>query len=256
MTPSANTPDLQDETLPDLATLFRILRLLGRRARRWVRANEPLLTSLMEVWARFHALDRSGWLPHPTTPFHLLDPHEEDPAVARRIVGGYYRSEWPVVEAAFRARLAGHGFDPETLATFDEALIAHRHQLYRATARTLFPDIERKVRDTFFAGDLAATASLREMRKAVARLGAGNLNRSGVVSLKLYSKFENHLYSRVKTVAERDRIAADPVPNRHATVHGLVVYATDQSSLNALIMAEYAHLAIVDLERSLADAPV
>ena len=34
------------------------------------------------------------------------------------------------------------------------------------------------------------------------------------------------------------------MPNRHATVHGLVTYRTMQSSLNALIMTEFMYQVI------------
>ncbi|RZJ47370.1 MAG: hypothetical protein EON87_01145 [Brevundimonas sp.] len=238
----------------DLDDLFRTLKVAALRARRWLRRHEPLLTALLDTWVRFHALDRSGWLPHYTTPFHLLDPAEQDPAVARRIVGHYYEAEWPAVEAAFRRRLCDHGFDAETLATFDEALVAHRHGLYRATPRTLFPDIERRAREVLGNDGLTSSqASLRDLRRAVDSLGVDNFSRTGVLSPKLYRMFAEHLYSNVKTLKRVAELKGDPVPNRHAALHGLVVYANGQASLNALIMAEYAHLSILAVARRAAD---
>ena len=233
--------------------VFRVLRLAAVRAKEWVRANEPLLASLLDTWVRFHALDRSGWLPHHTTPFNRLDPAEQDPAVARRIVEAFYEDEWPAVEAAFRARLQTHAFDEETLATFDEALVAHRLELFRATPRTLFPDIERKARETLQGHGVTSQASLRELRKSVDALGVANFTRTGVVSFKLYRMFSDHLYSQVKTPERLAEVAADPVPNRHAALHGLVVYSTRQASVNALIMAEYAHLSILAVAQALVD---
>jgi hypothetical protein len=233
--------------------VFQVLRLAAQKAREWIRAHEPLLTSLVETWARYHALDQSGWLPHHTTPFHLLDPSEPDPAVAGRLVGDYYDAEWPMVEAAFRLRIETYAFDAETLATFDEALVAHRNRLFRATPRTLFPDIERKARETLNGAGVTSQASLRDLRISVGALGTSNLTRTGVLSFKLYRMFADHLYSNVKTPERLAQVAADPVPNRHATLHGLVVYASSQSSLNALIMAEYAHLSILAVAQTLAD---
>jgi hypothetical protein len=57
----------------------------------------------------------------------------------------------------------------------------------------------------------------------------------------------------VKTPERLAEVAADPVPNRHAALHGLVVYSTRQASMNALIMAEYAHLSILAVAQALAD---
>ena len=245
LAPAAPSPSVDD--------LSRTLRLAAQGVGRWLREHEPLLLSLMETWAKFHALDRSGWLPHHTTPFHLLDPRETDSDVAGRILETYYEAEWSAVEAAFRARLETHGFDLETLATFDEALTAHRHGLYRATPRTLFPDIERKARDVLDENGMATQSGLRDLRRAVDALGLENFTRSGVVSPKLYRMFARHLYSTVRTSERLAEVAADPVPNRHAALHGLVVYASCQASLNALIMAEYAHLSILAVARTLED---
>lgn len=238
---------------PDLARLFHLVGRTIVHVRRWVRRHEPLLTALAETVVKYHTLDRSGWLPHHTTPFHLLDPSEQDPAVSAVIVSEYYETEWPAVEAAFRLRLGEHGFDAETMATFNEALRTHRHGLYRATPRTLFPDIERRARQVLNGIGLEGHASLRDLRKAVDALGLENFTRAGVVSPKLYRMFAQHLYSNVKTAEQLAALADDPVPNRHATVHGLVVYASGQASLNALIMAEYAHLSILAVERASAE---
>lgn len=253
------SPRMTDEivvrpsTAPTLDDIFRLVGLAVMRFRRWVRRHEPLLTALLETWARYNALDRSGWLPHHTTPFHLLDPAETDPVVSGKIVSDYYEAEWPVVEAAFRLRLEEHGFDAETLATFNEALIAHRHRLYRTTARTLFPDIERKARDVLSASGVETNSGLWGLRKAVESLGMENFTRAGVVSPKLYRMFARHLYSNVKTAARLTEVAGDPVPNRHAALHGLVVYTSGKSSLNALIMSEYVHLSILAVARALAE---
>ena len=44
--------------------------------------------------------------------------------------------------------------------------------------------------------------------------------------------------------AARQRLARDPVPNRPAVVHGLVVYSSMQNSLNAIFMTDYIFLVI------------
>jgi hypothetical protein len=57
--------------------------------------------------------------------------------------------------------------------------------------------------------------------------------------IALYLKLEGHLYKRVKKPDEVERAQADAVPNRHASLHGIVVYNTAKSSLNALIMTDF-----------------
>jgi hypothetical protein len=49
-----------------------------------------------------------------------------------------------------------------------------------------------------------------------------------------------------------DRIAvalADPVPNRHAAIHGLVSYTSLKSSLNAILVADYLLQALSTIKR-------
>lgn len=37
----------------------------------------------------------------------------------------------------------------------------------------------------------------------------------------------------------RQRLVRDPIPNRHAALHGLVVYSTRQNSLNVIFIGDY-----------------
>ncbi|MNY00963.1 hypothetical protein D3C86_1334740 [compost metagenome] len=119
----------------------------------------------------------------------------------------------------------------------------------------LFPEIERLVRPDLIP---APDAGLRGVRIASDQLGLSNLHRSGFLSLRLYDTFTRHMYARAKTEEERARILADPVPNRHASLHGIVVYNSVQSSINALIMAEFVLLTVSALSNihANADAPL
>ena len=47
------------------------------------------------------------------------------------------------------------------------------------------------------------------------------------------------LFQKVPSEEDRDRLKQDPVPNRHAAIHGLVVYSSPQNSLNAIFIADY-----------------
>jgi len=41
--------------------------------------------------------------------------------------------------------------------------------------------------------------------------------------------------SNIKTDLDRQRFEQDPIPNRHAAVHGLVSYSSMQNSLNTIL---------------------
>ena len=48
------------------------------------------------------------------------------------------------------------------------------------------------------------------------------------------------MYEQVEDKREkREKFARDPVPNRHAAMHGLVSYSTHKHSMNMLILTDY-----------------
>lgn len=53
------------------------------------------------------------------------------------------------------------------------------------------------------------------------------------------NKFIYGLFQKVRSEEDRERLVQDPIPNRHATLHGLVVYSSQQNSLNSIFIADY-----------------
>jgi hypothetical protein len=62
--------------------------------------------------------------------------------------------------------------------------------------------------------------------------------------MALYKRLLHHLYAPANKPPLVASIANDSVPNRHAALHGLVVYKTRRNSINALIMADFAFLLV------------
>ncbi|MNH83266.1 hypothetical protein D3C73_356610 [compost metagenome] len=248
--------DLPKQAAVDpVGTILEITRLFDDLNRWWETNRSPILK--LAEWAsvslqRAQILEEAGWLPHYTTPDF---PSTMAPEAACESLLRHYCDNWPTVEAAFRERLSNYVIDEEAKACFSEALKAHAQGLYRVAPRLLFPEIERLVRQDLIP---APDAGLRGVRIASDQLGLSNLHRSGFLSLRLYDTFTRHMYARAKTEEERARILADPVPNRHASLHGIVVYNSVQSSINALIMAEFVLLTVSALSNihANADAPL
>ena len=137
----------------------------------------------------------------------------------------------------FEKHLITSKVDDEANATFIEALDAHGLGLYRVAPRLLFPEIERLAR----AGRLGKIAILDDIRDKVERqeIGLSALAPSGGGPvLAQFQRMTDHLYEKVLTPEKVADLANDPVPNRHAALHGLVCYRTMKNSLNALIMTE------------------
>lgn len=233
----------------DLANSLQTLTDTARAIRDWVEANQEPIGRMIDwagrSWTRAAIMEQTGWLPHYTQPDDLF-PVGMDGAAGHVRLDRHYRENWPIIEAHFRERLATYEFDGEAKACFSEALTAHGLGLYRTPPRLLFPEIERLTRKHLadLIDNPSAITSLREPRAKAEDLGFSNLFRSGVFSLRIYKKFASHLYAPVLTPDALEAARADPVPNRHAALHGLVVYSSMQSSLNALIMAEFAMLTV------------
>lgn len=185
-------------------------------------------------------LARTGWLPHYSTPDLMVELNDEatDAQIAR-----HYDANWVEIERAFLERLAVYNIDDEAKACFREALAAHGHRFYRVAPRLLFPEIERVFRSEL--GEvITVNAGLRWLREAANNLGSENFIRTGVLTLRLYQAFSDQIYSPVETPEQIARAKADPVPNRHASIHGLVVYNSQKASVNALIIAEFVLLTV------------
>lgn len=215
-------------------------------------ALTPAIEKYLKHEERCKRLERAGWLPHPASPWHLLNDESLDDDSLNEAVEAYYAQNWQVVKASIERAIDGYAIDDEAKATFRDALAAHEIGLYRCVPRTLFPEIERVSRAELHDGAMDKIASQPKLQEAMGNLCPSDLARDGISGLRLYRKLVEHLYASMPTPERVAAIAAEPVPNRHAAVHGYVPYNTARHSVNALIIAEYlfhAILVIASIER-------
>lgn len=199
------------------------------------------MTSLLARSAREHEiLEAAGFLPHHTTPFDLLEGIDDAEAAAARL-DSYYAENWPAVRDAFRDACASYVVDEEAKLVFDEALAIHGDGRYRAVSRLLFPELERLATAAFPAARGLKGGPLGALREFAGDLDLDEINPGGFRGVTLFKRFDEHLYAPVNTEEEVGRARLDPVPNRHAAIHGRVSYASMRNSLNALIMADYVY---------------
>lgn len=217
---------------------------------------------LIEEGRKAATVEKSGWLPHHTTPFDLLESEDMDQDQVTDLIAGYYANEWPAVEQAFLTELASYDLDAEAKETMREALLAHRQGMFRVAPRLLFPEIERVCSDAFFDGKRTISVPtkkgkqarlpitrLKEVWEMVGELPLGDLA-AYEYSWQLFRKVEDHLYSDVgDDETAREKYRADPVPNRHAALHGIICYNTQQTSLNTIIMADFIFHLVSQLKK-------
>ena len=221
---------------PVVTQLSETLRMLERslgpslqRLKEWSDSIEPHIQEFREWNQVVDTLNKVGWLPYHSAPFHYVEECGDDLDLLDRRFSDYYRAGWSEIRDDMTSRLEDYRIDDEAKATFREALSAHESGLYRCVCRLLFPEIERMV-----------GAGFRSNRLLEKLTGTGDLadyafrERFGYV---LFGRLVDHAYENVK--ANRTRFEQDPVPNRNAAMHGLVSYSTHKHSMNMLILTDY-----------------
>ena len=193
----------------------------------------------------------AGWLPSRFAPFVLVERLEKEAdAVLSAGLAEHFRGRWAEIGRGFRNRLSGYDVDDEAKATFREALKSHRLGHYRSVPRTLFPELERVARVEFQGGALKPpVTSQKGLREGLDDLTLHDVEPMGIAGFEVAKKFLLHLYDEVDE-GNVAAVAADPIPNRHASLHGLAIYRTAQTSLNALVLAEFVFRIVTSLKRN------
>ena len=203
-----------------------------RRLKEWSDAAAPHLQAFREWNRTVDALNEVGWLPYHSASFHYVEECGDDLLLLERRFAEYYRTRWREIRDDMESRLEDYHIDDEARETFREALSAHEAGYYRCVCRVLFPETERMIS----AGSPHSKPMLKKLT------GTGDLADFAFrerFAWVLFGRLVNHTYEWVDPV-DRERFERDPVPNRHAAMHGLVPYSTHKHSMNILILTDYA----------------
>lgn len=211
-------------------------------------------------------VNSTGWLPHETTPFSQIATDDTPEEIDRKL-SAYYSENWPAVREVFATRLEKYDLDDEAKNTFREAMDAHEAGLYRCSVRVLFPEIERIAREDIYDGkyyEPAKEDDPDDKRPSITNLtglrdtvGGMPLHIVGSVDygMALYDRMMQHLYKNVGTTKSKiERYRNDPVPNRHASLHGIVPYKSAKNSINMLVMADFMFHIISGMKKYISDA--
>lgn len=202
--------------------------------RKLAEASAPYLAKWSELaprlaeWSRtVDALNEVGWLPYHTAPFHHVAECGDDLDLLDRRFSEYYRTRWSEIRHDMESRLEDYHIDDEARETFREALSAHEAGLYRCVCRVLFPEIERTIG--------TGLGSKRLLEKLTGTGDLADYAFREVFGCVLFGRLVRHVYES----GTRESFERDPVPNRHAAMHGLVSYSTHKHSVNMLILTDY-----------------
>ncbi|OPH84363.1 hypothetical protein [Nitrobacter vulgaris] len=241
---------LEHAALPSLEAVQRITEnvkrveaLLPRPSPQQIR----LFEQLEKTERRKRVLDRIGLLPHPSTPFALLDGDDADDVLKIKIEQ-HYRDNWKEVCHDLESRAQRFDVDDEAKTTLAEALAAHQSGFYRAVCRLLLPEIERVARVELRGDCLGSLKIEKVIGEPGMELTISETNPPGYYALGLYERLTDHIYVKVDEL-NRLKLKSDPVPNRHAAIHGLIVYNSVWHSLNSIFLTDFAFQVVSGIKR-------
>lgn len=202
------------------------------------------------------AFDEVGWLPHYTTPFEKIEACDWNVEKIDGILTAHYQENWEEIKKELQKQVSDYHIDEEAKNTFYESLAAHENGLYRCVCRLLFPEIERIVRYDLYSDNITEKSKKFHdtLQELAGSISPGRMEPHGYYGLRMYLKLTDHLYVNVRTDQDRQRVANDSVPNRHAALHGIVAYNSMKNSLNMILMADFAFQVIDIIKRERAES--
>ena len=236
---------------------LRELTALVEPFTRMLSTAAPFLQEVVREQAKLgtaESLLEQGWVPNHTTPFDLVAECEDDGARLQTALLAHYTDRWGEVRVRLEKRLDSSAIDDEAKATFREALDAHEAGLYRSVSRVLFPEFERVFREALplaaGVGSINYKKFMKKLSGTAANLELGDFLIAGIQDMVLFnylteddSRSASSEYVPTLAVGINKRnveqARQNPIPTRHAVVHGLVTYSSRQSSLNAIFIADY-----------------
>ncbi|ULB11821.1 hypothetical protein ORIO_18455 [Cereibacter azotoformans] len=191
---------------------------------------------LAKVHGKVKTLEAAGFLPHKTMPWQSFDePHDKDDIA--KIVKDYYNANWGRIQSEMEASIQLLNIDSDARLAFCEALRAHGLGMYRSVVRNLMCEVERLVRVELANSDFGSRQS-QEFLSLIGHLPVG-YTLDFDFGTWIYLRISEHIYKSIKDPQERERFVQDPIPNRHAAIHGIICYDRFEHSLNTIILAHF-----------------
>lgn len=272
---------------PEITSLLQQMNALGEKWQAIAKTLQPVAGALVQIALELQhefskydyahdVLSKAGWVPHYTTPFDSIAQWNRDSKAISTKLLDHYTNNWSMIRKAMESRLCHYDIDPESKETFQEALNAHEAKYYRCVTRVLFPEIERLLRIEM---EITGHLSSRKMIQRLVRRESGLSQQASLLDFAPNGLFELALFDRIVRVLRDGEVNSDAlpysgiydstegseealasirrdhVPNRHAALHGLVVYSSQQNSLNALFVTDYVFQVIDCLKGRREGAP-
>ena len=221
-----------------LQPFIQSLQRVSQAIAPFLEAIAPYIEHLVRYNKFIDSVRPTGWLPYHTVSLDYVEECRDDVSLLEAHLTGFYKNNWEHIRQDMEMRLDRYHISEETKATFREALSAHAMGQYRCVCRVLFPEIDREFRIQFFEDAAGSISSKKMLGRLTNRGELKNFLPREAYGWILFDRLVHHLYEPVDD-GNRAQYENDYVPNRHASIHGLVPYTTFKHSMNMIIMADY-----------------
>jgi hypothetical protein len=241
---------LAEELSPVLASLARTAEAYEQALKKSLEKFAKPLEAIARTGRLADLIQSIGLLPHSSLPVEILESAAATNAEQlRQAVRQFYENDWGKIAAVINKRISKCDIDNEAKATMREALAAHKKGYYRSVCRLLLPEIERVFRVEFRANKPGNMKMAQVLEEKSDHLSLVEFEPGGYFSLILVQRLTEHLYEQINTEEQRQKFENDPVPNRHAVIHGIIIYNSIWNSLNVIFLTDIA-FQIVSLAKS------
>ena len=188
-----------------------------------------------------------GWVVHRTLPTTVLEDASEDNL--DEAIMTHYKERWAEVRREIELATGGYLIDEDSKETMSQILSAHEYGLYRLVPVAIMVEIERAVRVHLYGELVGRHLDIKgKIVDEISELPISALQDITSVIVQ-HETLENHLYEHIDDDSDRSRFAENPIPNRHAAIHGLVPYSTEKSSLNSIFLADFVLQMITEIKK-------
>jgi hypothetical protein len=241
-----------------------------------VRAHAPLSDNLTPFSGIFESLGRmfknsdrakavldSGWVPYAGMSIEKIEADWSSHDISE-FMNDLLETDWLTVREQLLWTVQNSGADQEAQDTFSEALNAFNSGYYRSVVRVVFPEIERVACQTIYGGsrqdwsfktNQAAgrqNTSLGALRRALMDHLPAGMAVHADLGFALTEMLDKHLYAHVGSEKEElEKFRSNPIPNRHASQHGYLIYSSKQHAFNALSMTAFMFDCIMKVNKNI-----
>jgi len=192
-----------------------------------------LFSDVMAKHEQAKRLRLAGWIPHPVLPIDDLVGPTKDPQTLRAAVEEYVEFYREDIYANLLARFEAYKIELYACRLGEQAVAAHRANLFLLVVPAIFPEIERCARTVLGLGAGSKEKS-KEKKKAPVEVLVERMEELPLSKMDAFLAIE-----AIELLDKMYKRGVKDMPHRHGALHGLMKYESSRDGLNALFMLDF-----------------